>query len=230
MLIGDSMAVTLAPGLSADSSAWGVTIDDEAALGCDLDPRTVVDINGGPGPAGQGCADWASHWQSLVDRLDPDVIAVELGRFETANRLYEGTWTSAGQAAFDSHLQAEMIRVIDVLSSRGARVVLLTLPYVVQTSDQPNGSPWPINDPSRTEAWNTLLRRAAAERPGVASIVDLNKIFDPDGRYADVVDGLAVRDVDREHFSKVGGMVARPSVLPVLAQLGRQHAELKTSG
>ena len=230
LLIGDSMAVTLAPGLSTDSAAWGVAIDDEAALGCDLDPATTVDINGGPGPAGQGCADWATHWQSLVDRLNPDVVAVELGRFETANRLYNGSWTSAGQAAFDAHLRAEMLRVVDVLSSRGARVVLLTLPYVVQTTDQPNGSPWPINDPSRTEAWNALLRQVAAERPGAASVVDLNQVFDPEGRYADVVDGLAVRDADREHFSKVGGMVARPTVLPALAQLGRQHAELKLSG
>jgi peptidoglycan/LPS O-acetylase OafA/YrhL len=230
LLVGDSLAVTLAPGLSEDSSAWGVSVDDEAALGCDLDPATTVNTNGSPGPAGQGCPDWPRKWKALVDRLDPDVVAVELGRFETADRLYDGRWTSAGQPGFDAHLQAEMVRAIDVLSSGGAKVALLTLPYVAQTTAQPDGSPWPINDPSRTRAWNSVLQRAAAERPGAATVVDLNALLDPGGRYADYVDGVGVRAVDREHFSQAGGMLARSLVLPVLAQLGHSRAEVGSGG
>ncbi|MHB1444713.1 MAG: SGNH/GDSL hydrolase family protein, partial [Acidimicrobiales bacterium] len=181
MLVGDSIGVTLAEGLQVGSLSWGVLLDNQAALGCDLDPTTTVNINGAPGPAGQGCAHWASHWAQLVRAEDPDVVAVEMGRFETANRLFHGRWVSVGNPAFDAHLQAELVKAIDILSSRGAKVVLMTLPYVDQTTEQPDGSPWPINDPARTRAWNALLARAAAERPGTASVLNVNAMLDPGG-------------------------------------------------
>jgi len=230
MLVGDSMGVTLAQGLAVGSRGWGVALDDQAALGCDLDPTTTVNINGSPGPGGQGCADWASHWAQLVRTRDPDVVAVELGRFETADRLFEGRWVSVGNAAFDAHLQAELVQVIDILSCRGAKVVLMTLPYVDQTTEQPDGSPWPINDPARTRAWNRLLARAAALRPGTASVLDVNWMLDPGGRYTDLIDGIQVRAADREHISTAGGMLVRPLVLPVLAQVGLPHADARVDG
>jgi len=230
MLVGDSIGVTLAQGLQVGSLGWGVALDNQAALGCDLDPTTTVSINGAPGPGGQGCADWASHWAQLVRTRDPDVVAVELGRFEAANRLYEGRWVSVGDAALDAHLQAELVEAIDILSSRGAKVVLMTLPYVDQTTEQPDGSPWPINDPARTLAWNQLLARAAALRPGTASVLDVNTMLDPGGRYTDYVDGVHVRSADREHISRAGGMLVRHLVLPVLAQVGLSHADARVDG
>jgi len=230
MLVGDSIGVTLAQGLAVGSRGWGVALDDQAALGCDLDPTTTVSINGAPGPGGQGCSDWASHWAQLIRTRDPDVVAVELGRFEVANRLYEGRWVSVGDAAFDAHLQAELVEAIDILSSRGAKVVLMTLPYVNQTTEQPDGSPWPINDPARTRAWNQLLVRAAALRPGTASVLDVNTMLDPGGRYTDYIDGVQVRSADREHISRAGGMLVRRLVLPVLAQVGLLHADARVDG
>ncbi|MHB1923819.1 MAG: DUF459 domain-containing protein [Acidimicrobiales bacterium] len=230
MLVGDSIGVTLAQGLQVGSLGWGVALDDQAALGCDLDPGTTVNINGAPGPAGQGCPDWASQWAQLVQSQDPDVVAVELGRFETADRLYEGRWVSVGDAVFAAHLQAEVVEAIDILSARGAKVVLMTLPYVDQTTEEPDGSPLPINDPARTRAWNALLGRAAAQRPGVASVLNVNAMLDPGGHYADFIDGIRVRSTDREHISAAGGMLVRHLVLPVLAQVGLAHADARVDG
>jgi len=230
MLVGDSIGVTLAEGLKVGSLGWGVALDNQAALGCDLDPDTTVNINDGPGPAGQGCADWATHWAALVRADDPDVVAVELGRFETADRLYGGRWVSVGDAVFAAHLQAEVVDAIDILSAQGAKVVLMTLPYVDQTTEQADGSPLPINDPARTRAWNAILGRAAAERPGTASVLDVNAMLDPAGHYTDYIDGVDVRSADREHVSTAGGMLVRHLVLPVLAQVGLAHADARADG
>ena len=54
LLIGDSMALTLGLGLGVNAPEWGIRIDDEGTLGCDLDPRTTVNVMGtvSPGPPG----------------------------------------------------------------------------------------------------------------------------------------------------------------------------------
>lgn len=230
MVVGDSMGVTLAEGLQIDSSGWGVQVENDATLGCDMNPDTTVSITGVVGPASQSCAGWPAHYAELVQRDDPDVVAVLLGRFETADRLWDGRWVSVGDPAFDAHLRSQLVQAIDILSSRGARVALLTLPYVIQTTDAPNGSAWDVNLPSRTDKWNELVRQAAAERPGVASVVNLNAMLDPGGRYTSYIDGIRVRDTDQEHISLAGGEYLRAEVLPVLAHLGQARAELRTHG
>ena len=60
-------------------------------------------------------------------------------------------------------------------------MAFLTLPYIAQTTAQPNGSPWDMNLPARTDAYNADVRPAVARHPGQASVVDLNKMLDPQG-------------------------------------------------
>ncbi len=220
LLVGDSLAVTLGEGLQVNSRSWGVTIDDGGALGCDLDPDTTVKVMGTVSPAAQGCPQWRTAWAGLVRRTDPDVVMVLLGRWETIDRRYQGKWTSVGSPEFDAHLQAELSQVIDVLSSGGARVAFLTLPYIAQTTDQPDGSPWDMNLPSRTDAFNRDVRAAVARDPNHASVVDLNRMLDPAGHYVSYIDHVRVRDTDNEHLSVAGGEWLRPLLLPQIVALG----------
>ncbi|MBV8462786.1 MAG: hypothetical protein JO368_05805 [Acidimicrobiales bacterium] len=62
MIVGDSIAMTLGQGLSVGSAAtYGVTVSDEATLGCDLDPQLEVLTAGAPGPATQWCQLWRAR-------------------------------------------------------------------------------------------------------------------------------------------------------------------------
>jgi peptidoglycan/LPS O-acetylase OafA/YrhL len=225
LLVGDSMALTLGWGLGRDANAWGVSVDNRGSVGCDLDPTTTVNVMGTISSAAQGCPRWQTDWSQLVDRLDPDVVVVLLGRWDCLDRLYSGRWTHVGEAVFDRHLQSELGRVIDIGSARGARVVLLTLPFIAQTTEQPNGSPWAMNLPSRTDAFNADIRRAVAEHPGKAAMLDLNKLLDPGGHYTSFVKGVRVRGLDDEHISPAGGELVRGSLLPALVQIGLTHYE-----
>ena len=106
-------------------------------------------------------------------------------------------------------------------------MVFLTLPFIAQTSAQPNGSPWDMNLPSRTDAYNADVRAAVARHPGQATVLDLNKMLDPNGHYVSYIDGVRVRDTDDEHISILGGELLRPQLLPSLVQLGSAHYETR---
>jgi peptidoglycan/LPS O-acetylase OafA/YrhL len=229
LLLGDSLALTLGTGLGVQAGAWGAALTNQGAVGCDLDPGSVVDIEGSVTAAAQGCAHWPRTWQEEVDRLNPDVVALELGRWEVSDRIIDGTWTRIGEPAWDRVYAFELSSAIRILSSRGAHVVVFTLPYVMQTTDAPDGTPWDINQPVRTDQYNALVRRTVGLFPRVASVIDLNHLLDPNGAYTNVVDGVPVRDDDQEHISLYGGMWLRPSILPTLVQLGLPHERARTA-
>jgi peptidoglycan/LPS O-acetylase OafA/YrhL len=229
LLLGDSLAYTLGGGLGVQTGAWGASLVNEGIVGCDLDPTSIVNIEGSITRAAQGCADWQKSWQQQIDQLDPDVVAVLLGRWEVSDRIVDGRWTRIGQPAWDDRYAGELGQAIRILSSRGAHVVVLTLPYITQTTEAPDGTPWDINQPRRTDQYNAVVRRTVARYSKVASVVDLNRLLDPRGTYTNTIDGVPVRDDDNEHISLYGGMLLRPKILPGLVQLGLPHLRARTA-
>ena len=226
LLFGDSIAETLGWGLGKDTSAWGVSFTNYGFIGCDLDWTDTVNFQDNTTNPAQGCKNWPVNWKRDVDRLNPDVVALELGRWEVSNRLLDGQWSTVGQAPWDRRYSSLLAQAIRTVSSRGAHVVLFTLPYIAQTTDAPNGQPWDINQPSRTNAYNALTRRVASTFPrGVVTVIDLNKMVDPQGHYTSYLDGIRMRNQDNEHISVLGGMLLRPVILPQLVELGLAHAE-----
>jgi hypothetical protein len=96
-------------------------------------------IEGSITKAAQGCADWQRTWAAEVRQSNPDVVAVELGRWEVSDRIVGGSWTRIGARPWDDLLSRLLNQAIAVVSQRGAKVVLFTLPYIQQTTEQPNG-------------------------------------------------------------------------------------------
>ncbi len=228
LLVGDSLAETLGSGLGVQAASWGAVLDDQGILGCDLDPTSIVNIEGSITQAAQGCANWQQTWQQRIDLQNPDVVAVLLGRWEVSDRIIDGRWTRIGETAWDRVLAAELGTAIRILSSRGAHVVIFTLPYITQTTEAPDGTPWDINQPARTNQYNALVRATVARYPKVASLIDLNRMLDPGGVYRSMIEGISVRDDDNEHISVYGGMLLRPRILPALVQLGLPHERIRS--
>ena len=218
LLVGDSMGMTLGSGLAVDSEKWGVDFVDGATLGCDLDPTSIVDIEGSISQTAQGCLDWQNQWAAQIGALRPDVVAIAVGRWEVSDRLLNGKWTHIGEPAWNRRLEALLNEAIGVSSSRGAKVALFTLPYVRQTTEQPNGQPWDINLPGRTDEFNALLRHVAFLQRRTTTVIDVNRMLDPNGRYTSYVHGVMVRNADQEHPSVYAGMFLRPVVLPQLVR------------
>ena len=60
----------------------------------------------------------------------------------------------------------------------------------------------------------------AASRKNVATLIDLNTMVDPNGRYQAVIDGVTVRNTDGIHLTKAGGEWLQPAILRTVAALG----------
>ena len=210
------------------SSSWGVGLINDAVVGCDLLPDSMIEFQGGPPtPMSTTCLGWQQHWAQIIATEDPDVVIIGVGRWEVLNRLIDGRWDTIADAPLEQEISTALDQAIEVASAGGAQVVLLTLPYVKGATTQPDGSAWDLNQPWRTDEFNSLVRQAAARHPGVATVIDENKILDPKGVYTDVIGDLRVRNTDEEHPTVAGGMYMRPFILPVVHRLGLAHLWLR---
>ncbi|MGB7052109.1 MAG: acyltransferase family protein [Acidimicrobiales bacterium] len=220
LLAGDSLAQTLGNGLIFDSvRRYGVQVDDGGVDGCDLDD-VEVRVSGTVEPSPPGCAHWRLEFKTAVDGIRPDVVGVLLGKWEVTDHLWHGRWVHVGQPAWDRHLVTELDQVADIFSSKGAKVIFFTCPYVDPSVEAANGTPFPENDPSRMDAWNRVVMEAAANRRDTVTVIRLNRLLDPHGRFQAVVDGYTVRWSDGIHISIAGGVLAQRWIMPVAGQLG----------
>jgi peptidoglycan/LPS O-acetylase OafA/YrhL len=212
LVVGDSVAKSLAGGLASYVGGSGLHVTDAAWLGCGITVGGPYHYSGDLRRQSLRCAHWASHWRQELARTRPQVAVMLVGRWEVMDRMYDGRWTHVGDRAYDDYLTGQLRQAVAVLSSTGARVVLLTAPYY-RRGEQPDGEPWAEDQPERVDRWNALLRAAAA--PTGATVVDLDHRTGPHGHYQEVVDGARLR-YDGVHFQQSGVRALGPWLLPRL--------------
>jgi peptidoglycan/LPS O-acetylase OafA/YrhL len=223
--LGDSVAFTAAVGLTVQSvPRYGIQLNQDALLGCDLDlaPSRLggVVYKGVPG---FNCGSWQSLWSKEVAKVRPEVVGLLIGRFDIADHFYKGHWMHVGQPIWDARLEADLEQAITILTAGGAHVALLTFPDIDPPLEQANGAIYPENDPARVVAWNRLLTEIAKKHRSTVTLMDLNRMLDPNGHFTETVDGIAVRwPGDGIHVSKAGGLWLQPQLLPEIGQLGLQ--------
>ncbi len=166
-------------------------------------------------------------YQSLVRQFDPDVV-VYLARSDTLDTELDGTWQHLGEPTFDFWAEARYDQAIVALGSGGAHVVLLTSPYY-DSGEEPDGSSWPENDPSRVVTENQLLAASAKLDPARASVFGLGALLSPGNQFDTTVDGVTARCSDGVHLTVPGGELVAAKLLPKLVALGRSHADLHAS-
>jgi peptidoglycan/LPS O-acetylase OafA/YrhL len=211
-VFGDSVSLTLALYLPP---APGIRFTDHSVLGCGI-------VTGGPYrhagtqyPGNPVCDAWPQRWLRQVRADRPDEVLLFVGRWETMDRYYQGRWQHLGDPAFDIHLTSLLGKAITLLGSTGARVVVATEPYN-RGGEQPDGSLYPEDDPSRVTYWNWLLRAVVAAHPGT-QVLDLNHELCPNGTFTWDVDGVQVRS-DGVHLTQQGVQWLAPWLLRQLYQ------------
>jgi peptidoglycan/LPS O-acetylase OafA/YrhL len=237
LLLGDSVALTLGMGLYLDEKPYHVVEADHGILGCGITDGREVEVHGqvdrtawpcNPERAPAGLPEdqrqpWPEQWRGWLRQDRPNVVMILAGRWEVVNRTYHGHWTNILHPAFAAYVRHQLDVAVGLASSGGARVVLLTAPCY-QSGLQPDGRPWPEDDPARVEAYNRLVDEVAAEHPGVVSVVNLNAMVCPDGHYQQDIGGVVVRDPsDGVHFTLAGGQLLAARIWPVVERVGRQQ-------
>ncbi len=221
VVVGDSVAMTLAEGLRSTGVDHGIFVRNEGTLGCGISHGGRMWYYGRAEPFGAECARWPERWRTAVTEFDPDVAVVLIGATDAYDREIDGRWLDFGSPELDALLVRELHAAVDVLAARGAHVVLLTVPYyehryAVNTPDDIDRS---VFNPARVDHLNTLLRTVDVTDPR-ATVIDLNRFLSPDGQIHEVLDGVVMQG-DGVHFTPEGGVITGRWLAPKLARLER---------
>jgi peptidoglycan/LPS O-acetylase OafA/YrhL len=216
IVLGDSVAFTLARGMANTAARFDVVLNNEAMVGCGVAVGTAVRSLGQVSQIPGACPAWEQHWQASVDTHRPQIAIILLGRWELLDRLIADNprWQHIGQPAFDAYVADRLDRAITIAGSRGARVIICTAPYF-SGIERPGGGLWPENDPKRVDRYNQLVRLAVSRHPAVV-LFDLHALLSPGRHFGSVVGGRAVRSSDGVHFSPDGGAYVGAALLPHL--------------
>jgi len=219
-IVGDSLSLTVAIGMSPYAHRYGVDLGGSSHTGCGVAVALPVNDHGVVGDPFPNCPMWPQWWREDVRRYHPQVIGLIIGWWETADRIYQGRWQHLGDPAFDAYETSQLERAVTILSAGGARVALFTAPYF-DTGEQPDGRRWDQDLPKRVDRLNEIIVKVAKEFPGSVRVIPLNEYLDPGRHFTWAIDGHVVRLPDGVHTTIAGGRYLAPKVLPQLAALGR---------
>jgi peptidoglycan/LPS O-acetylase OafA/YrhL len=214
-ILGDSVAWSIGTYLPDHP---GLAVTTRAIQGCGIALLPDILAEGTPHTNYPHCERWPDRWRSAVVTDDPDVAVILLNRWELMDRRINGRYQHVGQPDYDAYLLGQLAQGVGIAVSHGAQAVLLTAAYT-RRNERPDGGIYPEDEPSRVDAWNRLLGTTALRFPGRVTVLDLNAVACPDGRFTWDVDGLRIRS-DGLHFTPVGVQrIIAPWLLPQVARI-----------
>jgi peptidoglycan/LPS O-acetylase OafA/YrhL/lysophospholipase L1-like esterase len=226
-VVGDSVAHSMGPGLERAAAAHGLTVWDAAVDGCgitqDVGEQRVWRWESTP----PGCSPgWRQRWPVQLGQFDPDVVVALLGTDDAFDRRIDGHEISFDSPEGDELTRNELQGAISTLASNGAHVVALTTPYSppVMSGSRVGIPERSSYNPRWIDRWNGDLRVAATRNASSVTIIDLNRFLDPDGVWADTVNGVRARGPDETHLSPEGADMVASWLAPQLVRLARAPA------
>lgn len=197
LVVGDSVAVALGDRLryKQDSGKAKVAVRAEGDCNALDEQYPTKSLNNRRHDGG----DCDSKWAADIAELSPDVTLVVLGGGFFAPVEIGGAWRVACDKEWHDALVAELRRDVDILRSRGGRVVIAHVPYPVEH--------WASEKWDRaTDCLNALLDEVAAGKPQV-SILPLKEELCPGKDHTSCIlnsQGAPIRP-DGMHFQGLGG-------------------------
>lgn len=215
LLVGDSVANSLAPGLEAEAADRGFQFWNAAIPGCGLATEEGERLVASQwvGPYEKCEPSWRTRWPDQVELWEPDVVIMMLGAQETYDRrigdqlIYYDTPDGAALR------RATLEQAVAEIESRGTHVILLTALY--------GKLGWPLQiDLARSgfndawiDDWNRVVAEVAAVDPASRTLLDLNAYLDPEGRWAETIDGVPARS-DGVHLTPEAARIAARWLVP----------------
>jgi peptidoglycan/LPS O-acetylase OafA/YrhL len=240
LLFGDSVALTLGEGLgeTALEAKYNYVLSDKGILGCGVVFGPEVELMGERDATPASCdgaplepgtpvknQPWPYQWLNAMAIVHPNVVVLLAGRWEVVNREYLGKWTNILNPIFAAYVKHQLELTSELVNATGARMVFLTA-ACNDEGEQPDGAPWPEDNPARTAIYNRLVRQVAAEHPTTDSVVDLHAAVCPKGHYSAYKNGVLIRTPnDGVHFTVAAGPILAPYLMPGIVAAGRAQAE-----
>jgi hypothetical protein len=204
---------------AANASNGKLVVWNKATLGCGMLRQGEVDIGTEPVVQEAICNDWGQRWIGPITEFQPNVVVLLTGAWDLLDRKIDGQYYSPGTVTFDRYFLSELDLATQMLTLQGAKLVVLTTPFMSRPElvGQP-GREWPEYDPWRVDRINGLYRDFATAHPDRLTLLDLNALVSPGGRYAEYIGDVQVRD-DGVHFAPAGADMVTAWLVPQLREL-----------
>ncbi len=210
LLIGDSTACSLYPGLRAVGRAEGFRVDQAAVVGCGVVSDEVTSARPFVVPLGteqcHGRVDRALR--RAFSRSHPDLV-VWLSVWEKSDLRVGGRVLRVGSPEAERTIVRRAKRMVARVARTGARVVVATVaPRAPGVAFEGVASRPTAVDDRETTTLNELLVRVTSRHPSNVSLVDLAALLCPAGPPCpERVDDFRPRP-DGNHFSPAGAVWA----------------------
>jgi hypothetical protein len=220
MLVGDSVAGTIGLGFDQIAATDGITLWNRGRLGCGLFYDGQIIEGGELSDVSPEC-NWRENWPSQLEEFKPQVVVMLVGAWDILDRQVDGQLVKFGSVEYDTSFLHQLDDATALLTSTGARLVLLTTPFFSRPElPVETGREWPEYDPWRVDRINALYREFLANHPGRYDLIDLNRFVSPGGRYTDTLNGQVIRG-DGVHFNKEGQLLVANWLTPQLKEVAQ---------
>ena len=169
VVVGDSVAYTLFPGLVDHERGSRLYFLTAARTGCPLDVAATEYRGGGLAPMAAGLpsyCEWPRVWPPMIDRVHPALVVALWGLWDLYDHEIGHRWYVVGTPAWRTHMEQTLEHALDIVTKRGAHVIVLTTPYLFDFSH------------ARVDALNAVFRAVAARRPRELTVVDIQGAMD----------------------------------------------------
>jgi peptidoglycan/LPS O-acetylase OafA/YrhL len=209
LLLGDSTACSLWPGLRAVGDQQGIATDEGSVFGCGIAIDQFTSTrNEAVTPNSARCRpflDWAIP--RALARSRPTTI-LWMSVWEKSDLVVDGRTIVADTPEWETEMMGRMDATLAELTANGAHVVLVTEAAPAPNPAQSTETYDRAADDNGYLRLNGLLRRFAARHPDNVSLVDLAAKLCPDGPPCpENVDGLHARP-DGRHFTPTSAVWA----------------------
>ncbi|MGP0030975.1 MAG: SGNH/GDSL hydrolase family protein [Acidimicrobiales bacterium] len=237
-LFGDSLALTLGWTLNAPAleAKYDYSFQDLGLLGCGVVNGPEIELMGKRAFTASPCngakpapgtplssQPWPVQWKAYMSQTHPNVVVMLAGRWEDVNREYEGRWTDILHPTFARYVKRQLELASNLVTATGANMVFLTAPCTDE-GKQPDGAAWPEESSARLAVYNRLVRQVAAQYPRTDSVVNLDALVCPRGRFTATYRGVTIRRPDGVHFTDQAGLALAASLMPAIVASGRAQS------
>ena len=220
LLLGDSVANSLAPGIDHE----GVKIGVGWAAGCRLIHGTLRFQN-----AFSNDCPWEKLWGEVLAAVRPTRVVILIGEFDLFDVKPAGSvaFSTPGSPGWNEAFGSQLELLVNLVASTKAQLTLLTVPCSGHLGAQLDKLSRGGDDVKRVMAANAVIRQVAARHPQTVKVIDLFGFLCPRGVYQPIVNGVTTR-TDGVHLSEPGATLVARWLVPQLG-IPVQPAASKTT-
>jgi hypothetical protein len=182
LLVGDSTACSLWPGLHAVGNAVGIATYQGVVFGCGIASGQITTTrNESITPHSSRCpalVGWALR--NALAQARPTVV-IWMSAWEKSDLVFGGHTIVANTSPWEAEMMSRMDRALALLTAGGARVVLVTEAAPAPNPAQRSEPTDPNADDAGYVRLSALLRRFQARHPDQVTLVDLATQLCPNG-------------------------------------------------